>query len=87
LGINQISCSYDNPLGNAETERVIRTIKKVLWLNDFSTFEEAETGISAWTGEDYNGLYVHTAPGYLSPEEFAQQWVQLQKSASEKAEI
>jgi hypothetical protein len=30
LDINQILCSYDNPRGNAETERVIRTIKEEL---------------------------------------------------------
>jgi len=28
LGIEQIFTSYDNPKGNAETERVMRTIKE-----------------------------------------------------------
>jgi putative transposase len=81
LGINQIFCSYDNPRGNAETERVIRTIKEeVLWLNDFGSFEEAGTTIGAWIGEDYNRLYVHSALGYRSPEEFHQQWIQSQEA-------
>jgi len=35
LGIQQIFRSYDNPKGNADTERVMRTIKEeVLWLNE-----------------------------------------------------
>ena len=81
LGINQIFCSYDNPRGNAETERVIRTIKEeVLWLNDFGSFEEARATIGAWIGEDYNRLYVHSALGYRSPEEFRQQWIQSQEA-------
>jgi len=81
LGINQIFCSYDNPRGNAETERVIRTIKEeVLWLNDFGSFEEAGATIAAWIAEDYNRLYVHSALGYRSPEEFRQQWIQSQQA-------
>ena len=69
LGIDQIFCSYDNPRGNAETERVIRTIKEeCLWLNEFSSFGEARATIEAWIGEDYNRLYVHPALGYRSPE-------------------
>jgi putative transposase len=81
LGINQIFCSYDNPRGNAETERVIRTIKEeVLWLNDFGSFEEARAAIGAWIGEDYNRLYVHSALGYRSPEEFRRQWIQSQEA-------
>ena len=81
LGINQIFCSYDNPRGNAETERVIRTIKEeVLWLNEFSSFEEARAAIGVWIGEDYNRLYVHSALGYRSPDEFRQQWIQSQEA-------
>ena len=48
LGINQSLCSYDNPTGNADTERVIRTIKKeVLRVNEFGPFEEALATIGA----------------------------------------
>ncbi|MCX7913040.1 MAG: hypothetical protein N2511_00490 [Thermodesulfovibrionales bacterium] len=42
LGIEQIFNSYDNPKGNADTERVMRAIKEELWLNKFSSFEEAK---------------------------------------------
>ena len=79
MKIEQIFCSYNNPKGNAETERVIRTIKEeLLWLNEFTSFEESRDGIENWIREDYNRLYVHSALGYQSPEEFQQQWVCLQ---------
>jgi transposase InsO family protein len=71
LGIEQIFTSYDNPKGNAETERMMRTIKEeFLWLHEFSSLEEAKRAIRQWIEVDYNRLYVHSALGYLSPEEF-----------------
>jgi transposase InsO family protein len=71
LGIEQIFTSYDNPKGNAETERVMRTIKEeIVWLNEFASFEEAKEKIGRWIQEDYNKLYVHSQLGYMSPEEF-----------------
>jgi len=54
LGIEQIFTSYDNPKGNADTERMMRTIKEeVIWIE-----------------ADYNKLYVHSKLGYRFPEEF-----------------
>jgi len=71
LGIEQIFTSYDNPKGNAETERAMRTIKEeIIWLNEFSSFEEAKEKIERWIEEDYNKLYVHSQLNYMSPEEF-----------------
>ena len=74
-GVNQIFCSYDNPKGNAETERVIRTVKEeLLWLNEFTSFEEARERIGNWIDSDYNRLYVHSSIGYRSPVEFREAW-------------
>jgi transposase InsO family protein len=71
LEIEQIFTSYDNPKGNAETERMIRTIKEeVIWLNEFETLEEAKEKIGNWIEVFYNKLYVHSRLGYMSPEEF-----------------
>ncbi len=71
LGIEQIFTSYDNPKGNAETERMMRTIKEeVIWLNEFSSLEEAREKIGRWIEVDYNKLYVHSELGYRSPEEY-----------------
>jgi len=71
LGIEQIFTSYSNPKGNAETERVMRTIKEeVLWLNEFESLAEAKEKLQKWIEIDYNKLYVHSELGYRSPEEF-----------------
>lgn len=71
LGIEQIFTSYDNPKGNADTERVMRTIKEeLIWLNEFRSLEEAKERIEDWIRNYYNGLYVHSSLGYLSPEEY-----------------
>ncbi len=35
LGIEQIFTSYDNPKGNAETERTIK--EEVIWLHEFTS--------------------------------------------------
>ena len=67
LGIEQIFTSYDNPKGNAETERMMRTIKEeVIWLHEFTSLTEAREVIGRWI-EKYNHEYVHSALGYLSP--------------------
>lgn len=71
LGIEQIFTSCDNPKGNAETERMLRTIKEeILWLNEFSSLEEVRGRIGRWIGVGYNKLYIHPKLGYISPEEF-----------------
>jgi putative transposase len=37
LGIQQAFTSYNNPKGNADTERVIRTLKEeCLWLHEWT---------------------------------------------------
>ncbi|NLI97062.1 IS3 family transposase [bacterium] len=71
LEIEQVFTSYNNPKGNAYTERMMRTIKEeVLWLNEFYSFQEAKEKLDAWFVVDYNKLYVHSSLGYRSPEEF-----------------
>jgi len=71
LGIEQIFTTYDNPKGNAETERMMRTIKEeIIWVNEFETLEEAIQKIGKWIENDYNMSYVHSKLGYMSPNEF-----------------
>ncbi|MDW7973366.1 MAG: DDE-type integrase/transposase/recombinase [Thermodesulfovibrio sp.] len=79
LGIEQIFTSYDNPKGNAHTERVMRTIKEeLIWVNEFSSFEEAKERIREWVGF-YNRFYVRNSLGYLSPEEYEIQYYEGQR--------
>jgi len=75
LGIEQIYTSYNNPKGNADTERMMRTIKEeLIWLNNFASFEQAKNALQNWIENDYNKLYVHSTLGYLSPDEFEKQF-------------
>jgi transposase InsO family protein len=79
LGINHIFTTYNNPKGNADTERMMRTIKEeVLWLQEFTSLEQAREVINRWIRVDYNQQYVHSALGYRSPQEFEQQVEQQQ---------
>ncbi len=72
LGINHVTTSYNNPKGNAETERVIRTIKEdAIWPYEFDTITEAIEVISNQI-TFYNTEYPHSALGELSPVEFEQ---------------
>lgn len=72
LEIEQIFTSFNNPKGNAETERFLRTLKEeLLWLEEFVSLEEAHEKISAWLNF-YNTRYPHSALGYKSPLEYEQ---------------
>jgi len=71
LGIEQIFTSYNNPKGNADTERVMRTVKEeIIWLNEFKAFFDAREKVSSWIERDYNREYPHSVLDYMSPCEF-----------------
>ncbi len=72
LKVKQAFTSYNNPKGNANTERVIRTIKEdCIWINEWTTFEEAENAVTKWIDE-YNQFYPHSMLDYNSPNECEQ---------------
>ena len=78
LNIDQAFTSYNNPKGNANTERVIRTIKEdCIWINEWGSLNEAQSAIEHWIhdypirdGLRHIHLYPHSALDYLSPVEF-----------------
>jgi putative transposase len=74
LGIQQAFTSYNNPKGNADTERVIRTLKEeCLWLQEwtcpFTLASALEAGIA-----DYNERYLHSTLGYKPPRQFEREY-------------
>ena len=70
LGINHITTSYNNPKGNADTERFMRTFKEeTVWINEFNSFEEAQEAVDAFF-VFYNNKYPHSTLNYLSPVQF-----------------
>lgn len=70
LGVYQAWTSYNNPKGNADTERMMRTIKEeLLWLREWSSAAELKAEIADWFME-YNSGYLHSSLGYRTPERF-----------------
>lgn len=73
LGVTQAFTSYNNPKGNADTERLMRTIKEELvWLREWTSPLELERALVAWI-EWYNTRYLHSALGYRTPCQVEQQ--------------
>lgn len=67
LGVRQAFTSYGNPKGNADTERMMRTLKEeLLWLREWSSAAEIKTELAEWI-EEYNGDYLHSSLGYRTP--------------------
>jgi len=67
LEIEQVFTSYNNPKGNADTERMIRTIKEELfWLREWESERELSLELDKWV-HYYNSSYLHSAHGYRTP--------------------
>jgi transposase InsO family protein len=85
LGIKQAFTAYNNPKGNADTERLIRTIKEELcWLREWSSVEELATQMERFV-EYFNENYLHSALGYKTPNDFEKEWFknnQMTRSAT-----
>jgi len=70
LKIKQIFTSYNNPKGNADTERVMRTIKEdLVWPNDFQCPLQIQQALTRWVNV-YNTDYPHSTLGYATPCEY-----------------
>ncbi|MBI2495851.1 MAG: transposase [Candidatus Omnitrophica bacterium] len=75
LGITQAFTSYNNPKGNADTERSIRTFKEeCVWVRDWTSPFELADRVATWF-ESFNVSYLHSSLGYRTPEAFEQQWI------------
>jgi len=74
LGIWQAFTAYANPKGNADTERLIRTLKEELcWLREWSSVEELKIAVEKFV-EYFNANYLHSALGYKTPNAFENEW-------------
>ena len=79
LGIKQIFTSWNNPKGNADTERVIRTIKEdLVWIYDWDNPIEFRQAFKDWV-ERYNTDFPHMALGWKTPQQVENQYIQLQE--------
>jgi len=73
VGITQAFTSYNNPTGNADTERLMRTLKEaLLWLREWTSPVELEQAVAPWV-DWYHTRYRHSALGDQTPMEFEHQ--------------
>ena len=69
LEVKQIFTSFNNPKGNADTERVIRTLKEEICLEDWDGLLEAKEEVERVI-RDYNYDYPHSKLNYKTPASF-----------------
>jgi putative transposase len=70
LEIHQAFISDNNPKGNADTERFMRTLKEeCLWLREWTCPLELIAALEAWI-IPYNEQYLHSALGSKSPRQY-----------------
>jgi putative transposase len=73
--------SVGEPEENPYAERVMRTIKEEeVDLSEYEDFGEALRGLGRFLDEVYNRKRIHSSLGYLTPAEFEQQWISMQRS-------
>lgn len=74
LGIHQAFTSYNNPKGNADTERAMRTLKEeCLWLQEWTCPFELIRTLGGWI-DYYNAHYLHSALGYKTPRQYEREY-------------
>ena len=67
LEIQQAFTGYNNPKGNADTERIMRTLKEeCLWLQEWTSPFALIRALDVWIA-DYNEHYLHSTLGYPVP--------------------
>jgi len=80
LEIKQAFTCYNNPKGNADTERVMRTLKEeLIWLREWDNPVQLCEALDAWV-EDYNQNYLHSTLGYMPPNKFEMLFYQVDDS-------
>lgn len=78
MEMKQIFTSYSNPKGNADTERVIKTMKHdFVWINEFNSPEDFTIRLINWVELKYNTDRPHSTLGYLTPCEFEKEQLLL----------
>ena len=85
LGVHQAFTSYNNPKGNADTERMMRTLKEeLLWLREWRYADEIDSALTKWI-DYYNESYLHSTLGYSPPNKCEETYNKSHKTLLETA--
>ncbi len=80
LGIKQAFTAYNNPKGNADTERMMRTLKEELcWLREWQSVNQLKAALDIFV-ENFNSSYLHSALGYKTPNAFEKEDFEKQRA-------
>jgi transposase InsO family protein len=75
LGVTLSMAAVGEPRENGYAERVMRTIKEEeVDLSEYRDFADARAQIGRFLDDVYNVKRIHSALGYLTPNEFEEQW-------------
>jgi putative transposase len=75
LGVKPSMAAIGEPRENGFAERLVRTIKEEeVDLSDYRDFAEARSQIGHFIDAVYNVKRIHSSLGYLTPQEFEEQW-------------
>jgi transposase InsO family protein len=70
LDLHQVFTTFNNPKGNADTERLFRTLKEdLIWPSDWFSFQQLHVALSRWFS-DYNHDFPHSSLYYLTPVQY-----------------
>jgi transposase InsO family protein len=74
LGARQEFIWHHTPQQNGHVESFHKSLKKeYIWPHEFANYQQAEM-ILADAFSDYNNYRIHSALGYITPNEFMQKW-------------
>jgi putative transposase len=77
LGVKLSMAAVGEPRENGFAERLVRTIKEEeVDLSDYQDFADARGQIGHFIDAVYNVKRIHSSLGYLTPQEFEEQWRQ-----------
>jgi len=75
LGIKQITTCWSSPEGNADIERVIKTLKRdLIWPHDGDHHFDFQRTLGRWI-DNYNQDFRHQALGYRTPCEYYREYI------------
>jgi len=75
LGVTLSMAAVGEAAENGYAERLIRTIKEEeVYLSDYQDFADAQRNMTRFLDDVYNVKRIHSALGYLTPQEFEDRW-------------
>lgn len=87
LGIRQAFTAYSNPKGNADTERMTRTLEEeLIWLHEWTSVNQLKQALDQFV-KQFNEEYLHSALGYKTPNGFEQEYFEKQARNSQSSSL